>query len=636
MQSELWCFGSFELDSSRYELRRNGRPVRIERIPMELLILLVSRDGQLVDRKEIVDRLWGPGVYLDSEQGINTAIRKLRQILVDDPERPKFIQTVVGKGYRFVGEISCPQEAPTEPASRVTSSVAIQSPEIQMPTAQTPATGAQVRRPLMGSIAILAGALVLAGTGFWVYSRSGHHPVSIALLPFENLTGNSDQEYFADGMTEEAISLLGNLSPSQLRVVARTSVMQYKGTRKPVSQIGKELGVDLVVEGSLREEHGRVRITAQLIRVHDQMHVWAHTYDGELSSILTMQTNMASAIAEDLQLRLTPELKERFERRFQIDPEAYSDYLKGRYFWNLRDEASLDKASQYFEQAIARAPDYAAAYSGLADTESLLAYGNYRAPTDAFSKAKMAAEKAMQLDSSAAEPHASSGYIKLYYDWDFEGAERELRRALELNPNYTTAHDWLGYVLTARTRFQAANAEFRQAMSLDPLSVPVRTDAAFELHYGGDQADAIRELRAALELNPHFALAHFWLGRVYGSVGQCENALRELDASEAALRDWQPLMAARGHFLGKCGHRAQAQAILTRFTQLSNTRYVTSYGVALVHAGLDQNEEALDALERAFQERSHWLVWLKLDPRFSTIRNHPRFRNLLSRIGLTR
>jgi tetratricopeptide (TPR) repeat protein len=235
----------------------------------------------------------------------------------------------------------------------------------------------------------------------------------------------------------------------------------------------------------------------------------------------------------------------------------------------------------------------------------------------------------------AAEPHASMGYVKLYYDWDSAAAERELRRALELNANYATAHDWLGYVLTAQRNFTAAGVEFRQALVLDPLSVAVRTDAGFGLHYAGDQPGARRDLLSALEMNPRFPFAHFWLGRVYGAMGQCESALKELNASEPVLRDWQPLMAAKGHVLGKCGQASDAQAILAQFSDLAETRYVTSYGVALVHSGLGQDDQALTALERAFEERSHWLVWLQLDPRFSRIHSHPRFQNLLSRVGLT-
>ncbi len=625
MQQRVWSFGPFELDSGRYELRRNGQPLRIERIPMELLILLVSRNGQLVARQEIVQSLWGPGIHLDSEQGINTAIGKLRQILRDDSEKPKFIQTVVGKGYRFVAAATEQWESPEA-----------QVQPVATPVAEVPAVTGPIYQKRVLWIGALACGLALAAIGSWLYHRSATEAVALAVLPFENLTGSSGGQYLADGMTEETISLLGSLSPARLRVVARTSVMQYLNTKKPVSQIGRELGVGLIVESSLREDKGRVRITAQLIRVKDQMHLWAHSYEGDLSSVLAMQVGIASAIADDLQLHLPPERQARISPTRRIDLDAYDAYLRGRYFWNLRDESSLEKASQYFQQAIDRAPTYAAAYAGLADAQSLLAYGNYRAPRDAFSKARSAAEKALQLDPTAAEPHASAGFIKLYYDWDLPGAERELRRAVELNSNYATAHDWLGYLLTARRNFSAAGKEFREALTLDPLSVPVRTDAGFELHYAGDQQGAIRELRSVLEMNPRFALAHFWLGRVYGAMGQCDNSLMELSASEPALRDWQPLLAAKGHFLGQCGQSAQAEAILARFADLSKTRYVTSYGVALVQAGLNRPDEALNALERAFEERSHWLVWLKLDPRFSTIRNDPRFQNLVERVGLNR
>jgi TolB-like protein/DNA-binding winged helix-turn-helix (wHTH) protein/Flp pilus assembly protein TadD len=628
MQTRIRSFGAFELDPARYELRSNGKALRLERIPMELLLLLVTRNGQLVTRQEIIDAIWGTGVHLDSVQGVNTAIRKLRQILKDDPDNPKFIQTVVGKGYRFVAEVTEQGEAPVvEAVQAMPKGVPAEPPRAESPH--------RMRYRRIPWIIAMAGPAILIVVGLWMYLQRGKEPASIAILPFVNLTGSPGQEYFADGITEEAISLLGNVSPAQLRVLARTSIMQYKGTGKPISQIGRELGVDYILESSLREESGRVRITAQLIRVRDQMHVWAHNYDGELNSILGIQTSIASAIAEDLQIRLTPEARARLERPRQVDGEAYNAYLRGRYFWNLRDEANLEKASENFQQAIGLDPMFAAAYSGLADAQSLLAYGNYRAPTDAFSKARQAAEEALRLDPLAAEPHASSGYIKLYYDWDFPGAEKELRRALELNSNYATAHDWLGYVLTARGNFSDARKEFQEALRLDPLSIPVRTDSGFELHYSGDQQAAVNELRAALNLNPRFALAHFWLGRVYGAMGQCENALSELNAADAPLRDWQPMMAAKGHFLAKCGQAEEADAILARLADLSHTRYVTSYGVALVHAGLGHADEALNSLERAYDERSHWLVWLKLDPRFSTIHDQPRFQDLLNRVGLT-
>jgi len=480
MQSSPWHFGSFELDSSRYELLKNGRPVRIERIPMDLLILLVSRDGQLVDRKEIVENLWGADVHVDSEQGINTAVRKLRQILGDDPERPKFVQTVVGKGYRFVGEIIPPQETPPEPVSEMIPALEDQA-QISAPHQQIPG-----RRMLW--IALLAGVLILALIGSGLYFRPDNTPVVLAVLPFANLTGIADQDYLADGITDETISLLGNLDPSQLRVIARTSVMQYKGTRKQASQIGSELGVGLVVEGSLREESGRVRIAAELIRVRDQKRLWTNTDKGDLNPVLTMQTNLGSAIAEDLRLHLSPEFQARIERTRHIDSDAHNDYFLGLHYWNLRDEASLERAIDYFQRAIDRVQDYAEAYAGLADAHSLLAYGNYRAPRDAFGSARLAAEKALQLDSSAAEPHASLGYIKLYSDWDSGAAESELREALKLNFNYAQAHDWLGYVLTARGSFQAANDEFREALKLDPKSLPIRTDLGFELHYAGSRA----------------------------------------------------------------------------------------------------------------------------------------------------
>jgi TolB-like protein/DNA-binding winged helix-turn-helix (wHTH) protein/Tfp pilus assembly protein PilF len=622
MQSHIWSFQSFELDSSRYELRHNGQPVRIERIPMELLILLISSDGQLVHRKEIVEKLWGPGVNVDSEQGINTAIRKLRQILGDDPENPKFIQTVVGKGYRFVGKVSSVQEVVAEAAVQEIPPVDTAAPLAQMPR----------RRPIW--VALLAAIPILLLIGSWAYFRSTPIPASIAVLPFENLTGNANEEYLADGITDETISLFQNLNPSQLKVAGRISVLQYKGTRKPISEIAQELNVDLVVKGSLKEENGRVAIAAQLIRVRDQRPLWECSPNDDVNPVLTMQTNMASAIAEDRHLHFSPEFQARVDRARHIDREAHRMYYEGLSFWNLRDETSLERAIGSFRQAIDRVPDYAEAWAGLADAYSLLAYSNYRAPSDAFTSAQLAAEKAAQLDPLAAEPVASLGYLKLYSEWNFDGAASEMKQALELNPNYAQAHDWLGYVLTARENFKDANTEFLKALSLDPASVPIHTDLGFELHYSGDQPGAMKALNEALALNPRFPLAHFWRGRVYG-MDNCENALNELALSEPALHEWQPWLAVKGHFLGKCGQREEAQKILDHFEELSKTRYVTSYGKALVYAGLGQKGDVLDALEKAYSpERSHWLVWLKLDPRFSTLHGEPRFEKLLHSIGL--
>jgi TolB-like protein/DNA-binding winged helix-turn-helix (wHTH) protein len=329
MPPRAWSFGPFHLDSGRFVLSRNGQQVRIERIPMELLILLVRSEGQLVGRKEIVERLWGASVHVDAEQGVNTAIRKLRQVLRDDADNPKFIQTVVGKGYRFVAAVTEHRES-LEPETQFAEPVG--TPAAAAPL---PSQGFGARVPLRGRMLLastLAGGLALTIVGSWLYLGHAREPVSIAVLPFENLTGSPDRQYLADGMAEETISLLGNLSPARLRVVARTSVMQYLGTRKPVSQIGHELGVGLVVESSLREENGRVRITAQLIRVSDQMHLWAHNYEGDLSSALAMESGIASTIAADLQLHLTPEQQVRMSPTRRIDSAAYTAYLRGRYF----------------------------------------------------------------------------------------------------------------------------------------------------------------------------------------------------------------------------------------------------------------------------------------------------------------
>src|SRR5438445_12986948 len=402
-------FADLELDLRSYQLRRNGAVIKLERIPMELLILLASKDGQLVSRDEIIEKLWGKDVFVDSEHGVNTAIRKIRNALKDDPEQPRFIETVVGKGYRFVAPV-------------------VARAEEQIILAPTPAGRFQLKRLTLIGACLLAALLAGTYLGLRYLRARGNASAGrtmLAVLPFQNLTGEPDQDYFSDGLTEEMITQLGRLDPQQLGVIARTSAMSYKHSSKGVGQIGQELSVNYILEGSARREGGRVRITAQLIQVRDQSHVWAAEYDREIQSVLQLQSEVADAIGNEVRLKLAPAQRVHPANSQAVNPEAYEAYLKGRYFIEKWTEAGTRVGREYFEQAIEKDPNYALAYAGLADS-----YVWGRAgfpPEEALRRARAAAKKALQLDSTLGEPHAALAQIKFVNDWDWAGAEAEFK-----------------------------------------------------------------------------------------------------------------------------------------------------------------------------------------------------------------
>jgi TolB-like protein/DNA-binding winged helix-turn-helix (wHTH) protein/lipoprotein NlpI len=613
-----------ELDLRRYELRRGSSVLKLEKIPMELLILLVERRDQLVGREEIIARLWGKDIFLDTEQGINTAIRKIRLTLGDDPNEPRFLQTIVGKGYRFVGPITVvgapPAVAPAPPTDEETQ----------------PSQRRNALRWKLGAFAAivtLAGAAIIAFRYFdWIrwFPRPPVH--SIAVLPLKNLSGNPADEYFADGMTDELITNLAKISA--LRVTSYTSVSKYKTTSKPLPQLAQELQVDGIVEGSVLRSGDQVRITAQLIYAPRDQHLWAEEYQRYFRDVLYLQHEVARDIAEQVRVTLTPNERKRLATAGVVDPAAYESYLRGRSFWNQRSEASLLKAIDQFNKAIEVDAGYAPAYSGLADCYTTLGYLSYLDPLDAFPRAHDAATKALELDPGLAEAHASLAYYNLYHAWNWAEAENELKKAIELNPNYATAHDWFSYYLMAMGRFDEAWKEVNRAHELDPLSVTISTDIGFNYFYRRNYDEAINQLRATLSVSPKFPLAHLWLGRAYQQKKMYAEAIDEFNKTDAALPGWVVTIAGTGNAYGEWGHRAEAEQVLTRLGELANAKYVTPYGVALVYVGLGDKNRAFAWLNKAVAGRSHWLVWLNRDPRWDRLRSDPRFADLKKQVGL--
>ena len=621
-------FEGFQLDVARYELRRNGHVLKLEKIPMELLILLVSRKGELVSREEIIAKLWGPGVFIETEHSINTAIRKIRQTLGDDPERSRFVQTVVGKGYRFVGPINVVDLAPAaDPSLPPVSVVEEKARRNRLNTIPRWALRASLAALIL--LGVVAVAVKYFDWGRWLPRPPVH---SIAVLPLKNLSGNPADEYFADGMTDELITNLAKISA--LRVSSYTSVSKYKTTSKSLPQIAQELQVDGIIEGSVVRSGDQVRITAQLIYAPRDQHLWAEEYQRYLRDVLYLQREVARDVARQVRVTLTPNERQRLATAGAVDPAAYESYLRGRSFWNQRSEASLLRAVDEFNKAIEVDAGYAPAYSGLADCYTTLGYLSYLDPLDAFPRARDAATKALELDSSLAEAHTSLAYYNLYHAWNWMEAENEFKKAIELNPNYATAHDWYSYYLMAMGRFDEAWKEVNRAHELDPLSVTISTDIGFNYFYRRNYDEAINQLGATLSLSPKFPLAHLWLGRAYQQKKMYSEAIDEFNKTDAALPGWVVTIAGMGNAYGEWGHKAEAEQVLVRLNEMARAKYVTPYGIALVYAGLGDKNEAFVWLNKAIEGRSHWLVWLNRDPRWDRLRSDSRFNELKKRVAL--
>jgi len=489
----------------------------------------------------------------------------------------------------------------------------------------------------IAALAVAALMVVLVGlnVGGW-RDRLLPKPVaprieSLAVLPLENISGDKEQEYFADGMTDALIAELGQIG--SLRVISRTSVMQYKGAKRPLPQIAQELNVDAVIEGSVLRSGDRVRITAQLIGAVPERHLWARNYERDLRDVLSLQGEIARTIADEVKANVTPDVQARLARTRAVNPEAYEAYLRGRYFWNKRTEEGLTKAIEFFGQALEKDPAYALAYTGLADCYGLLADYGFVPWKEAYPRAKGAAAKALELDEALAEAHTSLAVIKSEYEWDWLGAEREFKRAIELNPNYATAHHWYSDHLGIMGRHEEAIAEIKRAQQLDPLSLIINTVAGVRFHWARRYDEAVEQLRKTLEMDPNFAVAHDWLGQVYEQMGQDESAIAEHQKAIRASGGSSQVVAALGHTYAAAGKRNEALRILADLNERRKMAYVSPYDIAVIHVAFGEKDQAFEWLEKAYQERASPIVVLKVDPRLDPLRSDPRFQDLLRRMN---
>lgn len=618
-------FGGFELDRRAYQLRHSGRILKLERIPLEMLLLLVERGGQLVTREEIIEKLWGKNVFIDADNAINTAIRKIRHALSDDSEQPRFVQTVSGKGYRFIGLVSEASASPTAPIEALQGDV-------------EPARHTGKRwKFVIAWVAAAAAGIVLASyllrPHLFPQRTAARGRVMLAVLPFENLSNDPGQEYFSDGLTEETITDLGQLSPERLGVIARTSAMAFKHTRKSANQVGQELGVDYLLEGSVRREGERVRISAQLIRVKDQTHIWAQSYDREMHDFLALQNELGRAIAGHVQVSLTPELKLEQAKSARSNPDAYDDYLKGRYFWNQFTEDGARKSATFFQRAIEKDPSSAQAYAGLSEAFQMLLDFSLLPPSEAYPKAEAAARKAVQLDSGNSQAHAALGWQLLAYDRDFAGADMEFRQAIELNASNSDAHDGYASYFAAVGQFDQSLAEARKARDVDPLSPGINSEVGHMLFYARQYSQAIQELHAPI-IYPDFPAAHYFLSRIYEAQGMYEEAYQE-SFKLHTLGGVSPAMVEIQQVHARSGWKGAYQKSLAwMLHERSLGTYVSAYDIAETYLALGEDEQTLDWLEKAADEHANQVIYLKVDPRYDRLRSDSRFRDLLRRLSL--
>ena len=612
-------FGPFELDTAVSELRKHGVRIRVQIQPMRILQVLLERPGEIVTREALRQVLWPADTFVDFDRGLNKAVNKLRAALNDDADTPRYIETVARRGYRFI--------APT-------TVIAVPDPPgpVLVPAkAPAPESGAQRAWRLWFSVAaILAiGTAILLDVGGW-RERVWGGPAqvrSIAVLPFIDLSGDPEQEYFAEGMTEMLINDLSKIGV--LRVISRTSAMQYRATGKSLPEVARELKVDAVVEGSVLRAGNRVRINVRLTRALDDQPLWADSYERDISNVLDMENDVASQIADTIRVRLTPEERIDLARRHPVNPAAQEAYLKGRFFWNSRSAEGLTKGLQYFTQAVQDDPNDAAAYTGIADYYIVLHHYGVIPFEKAEAPARAAVQRALELDDKLAEAHTSAGAIHMNMDRDFAGAEREFKRALELNPGYVTAHMWYAELLARENRFAEARAEIDRAKALDPLSAIVFDTSGWIRYLEHDYAGSLAESRQALELDPTSSVAHWTSAVALEQLGRYQEALAEYTKCGETAGMSTGYIAGLGNTYARMGDRRRALDELERLRLASRKQYVMPFNFAAIYLGLGDRDDAIAYLKTAVKERSIETAHLKLDPVFDPIRSDPRYAQMV-------
>jgi len=614
-------FGAFEADPRSGELVKNGRRVRLQEQPFQLLSALLERPGEVVTREELRTLLW-PQTVVDYDHGLNKAVSKIREALGDSAESPRFVETVARRGYRFLADVTVVVDGNERRAD------APPAPEVV-----PPAPPAIARRhglfASIGLVLLLAVALV-AWLSPWREAPQTIH--SLAVLPLIDTSEDPSQDFFADGMTGELITQLGKVDA--LRVISRTSAMSYKGAHKSLASIARELNVDAVIEGSVMRVDGRVRITAQLIHASDDSRIWADSYEGDMRDALMLQVRVASAVAGQVRATLKHGERAALEKVRSIDPLAYEDYLKGRYFLNKRTGDGLRSAIKHFRQAIEVDRNYAEAHSGLADAYALAGDWEYGvlSTAEAFSKATAAASRALELDGTLGEAHTSLAFALDLYGWDWDVAASEYEAAIRLNPSYATAHHWYAWHLMLTGKTTEALQQLSQAQSLDPLSLIIGADIADALCINHEFDAAVAQSRKTLELDPGFAVGHYELGQALVQLGSFDEAIAEFRKAIEISGHSSVFDSNLAYAYAVSGRKDDADAIAADMAAHGETYPSAQANIALIYVGLGDREAALDWLDRAYDARFNPSILLR--PAFDPLRSDARFKELMHRIGL--
>lgn len=625
-QQHFYEFGPFRIDPSERLLRRGEDLIPLTPKAIDTLLALISHPGDLIEKDDLLKIVW-PDTFVE-EGGLARNISALRRALGEGPDEVRYIETIPKRGYRFVAQVR-----------EVSGDRGKQEPDpIPTPPPAPPPPPPARRLWAVAGVMGLAVAIV-AAVHFWPSkSVSGGPTVSLVVLPFKNLSDDSAKEYFAEGMTEELINHLDRISA--LRTISLTSALAYKNTTKPLPQIASELKVESALEGSVSWSKDRVRILVQLVNAKTEKPLWASSYESDLRDILSMQSDMAGAIAREVQVKLTPEDEARLQRKklFKVTPKAYDDYVKGRHQWNRRSPAQVQASINYFQQAIQQDPNYAPAYAGLADAYALLgSIGvDVLPPREAMPKAEQAALKAVQLDDSLAEGHTSLAYAKMSYDWDWAAAEKEFKRAIELNPGYATAHQWYAHYELARGQLDEALAEMERARAADPYSLVINVGVGWCLYQSRAYDQAIDEYRKTLEMDPEFYLAHCTMGMAYEQKGMAQEAIQHYKTAMTLSGGSVFARSRLAHAYALSGNRQEAERILSQLLQLAHERYVPAVHIASIYEALGDDNHLIEWVEKALQERSDYLIYLGTEPTLDRLRSDVRVINLVRAVGLGR
>src|SRR5579883_3417232 len=622
--SRIARFGSFESDLDAGELRKHGHRLKLSEQPFQILAMLLEHPGEIISREQLRQLLWPSDAFVDFDHGLNNAVMRLREVLGDSSNHPRFIETLPRRGYRFIApvELSSPSSSPAVPEASVRGLAPEANASEPIPATVTP-TGATEARFSISRIAllvagVLAGSVLISAlavhyvTGVNAGKNLANRTSSLVVLPLENLSGDKDQDYFADGMTDDLIANLAKIR--SLRVVSRSTAMAYKGTHKPLPQIASELNVDAVVEGTVMRVGNRVRITAELVQVSTDQHLWADTYESTIGDVLSLQNRVSFAIADEIRINLTKEDKERLARKPFVSPEAYEDYLRGRYYWNKRSYDGFAKSIDYFQQATHRDPQYAMAYAGLADCYGIIGSIIYGAApsAEAATKAKAAATRALGIDPSLAQAETSLATAQFNYDWDWPGAAEGFKKAMQMDPTYATAFQRYSLYLIAMGRFDESFDQIKKARDFDP---------------------SIEQLRDTLDMDPNFEWALLVLGQAYEQKGQYDKAIEEFRRAVELSNASPVMLSGLAHAYAASGNHAEALQLLARLQALAKNQYFSPYYIAMIYLGLGKNDLAIDWLEKAYGDRSNGLVFLKVEPALDPLRTNPRFVALQAKMN---